>query len=115
VIVAKKDSKLTVDQMLAKDNKLGVQRGTTEAKWIEENLIKKAGKKFTLVQYDSAPLAVDDVINRRIVGTFGRFLPRQPARDRGSSCHHRHRLPHPHFHSRLPAPATGAPSPPPRV
>jgi len=67
VLVAKKDSKLTSEKALADGNKIGVQRGTTEAKWIEENLIKKGGKKFDLVQYDSAPLAIEDVINGRIV------------------------------------------------
>jgi polar amino acid transport system substrate-binding protein len=67
VLVAKKDAKVTAEQALADGNKIGVQRGTTEAKWIEENLIKKAGKKFELVQYDSAPLAVEDVINGRII------------------------------------------------
>jgi polar amino acid transport system substrate-binding protein len=67
VLVAKKDTKLTVEKALADGNKVGVQRGTTEAKWIEENLIKKEGKKFELVQYDSAPLAVEDVVNGRIV------------------------------------------------
>jgi polar amino acid transport system substrate-binding protein len=67
VLVAKKDTKLTAEKALADGNKVGVQRGTTEAKWIEENLIKKGGKKFELVQYDSAPLAVEDVVNGRIV------------------------------------------------
>ncbi|OGP85069.1 MAG: amino acid ABC transporter substrate-binding protein [Deltaproteobacteria bacterium RBG_16_58_17] len=67
VLVAKKDSKLTSEKALADGNKIGVQRGTTEAKWIEENLIKKGGKKFELVQYDSAPLAIEDVIDGRIV------------------------------------------------
>jgi len=66
VLVAKKDSKLTSEKALADGNKVGVQRGTTEAKWIEENLIKKGGKKFELVQYDSAPLAIEDVLNGRI-------------------------------------------------
>jgi polar amino acid transport system substrate-binding protein len=66
VLVAKKDAKATAEQALADGHKIGVQRGTTEAKWIEENLIKKAGKKFELVQYDSAPLAIEDVINGRI-------------------------------------------------
>jgi len=66
VLVAKKDAKITAEQALADGNKIGVQRGTTEAKWIEENLIKK-GKKFELVQYDSAPLAIEDVINGRII------------------------------------------------
>ena len=66
VLVAKKDAKVTAEQALADGNKIGVQRGTTEAKWIEENLIKK-GKKFELVQYDSAPLAIEDVLNGRII------------------------------------------------
>ena len=67
VLVGKKEAKVTAEQVLADGNKIGVQRGTTEAKWIEENLIKKGGKKFELVQYDSAPLAIEDVINGRII------------------------------------------------
>jgi polar amino acid transport system substrate-binding protein len=67
VLVTKKDAKVTPEKALSGGNKIGVQRGTSEAKWMDENLIKKAGKKFTLVQYDSAPLAVEDVLNGRIV------------------------------------------------
>ena len=78
VLVAKKDSEMTVAQILDKGNKIGVQRGTTEAKWIEENLIKKGGKNFTLVYYDSAPLAVEDVLNGRIVGAA---MDDAPAKD----------------------------------
>jgi polar amino acid transport system substrate-binding protein len=78
VIVAKKDSGLTVAQLLDKGNKVGVQRGTTEAKWIEENLIKKDKKNFTLVYYDSAPLAVEDVVNGRIVAAA---MDDAPAKD----------------------------------
>ncbi len=78
VLVAKKDSKMTVDQLLDKGNKVGVQRGTTEAKWIEENLIKKGGKNFTLVYYDSAPLAIEDVLNGRIVAAA---MDDAPAKD----------------------------------
>jgi len=55
-----------------------VQRGTTEAKWIEENLIKAQGKKFELVYYDSAPLAVEDVVNGRIVAAA---MDDAPAKD----------------------------------
>jgi polar amino acid transport system substrate-binding protein len=66
VLVAKKDATVTAEQALADGSKIGVQRGTIEAKWIEENLIKQ-GKKFELVQYDSAPLAIEDVINGRII------------------------------------------------
>jgi polar amino acid transport system substrate-binding protein len=78
VLVAPKDSEMTVDQILDKGNKVGVQRGTTEAKWIEENLIKKDGKNFSLVYYDSAPLAVEDVVNGRIVAAA---MDDAPARD----------------------------------
>jgi polar amino acid transport system substrate-binding protein len=67
VLVAPKDSDLTVEQILSSGNKVGVQRGTSEAKWIQENLIKKEGKDFELLMYDSAPLSVEDVANGRIV------------------------------------------------
>jgi polar amino acid transport system substrate-binding protein len=78
VLVAKKDAKLTVDKVLSPGNKIGVQRGTTEAKWIDENLIKKKGLKFRLVQYDSAPLAIEDVLNGRIAAAA---MDDAPAKD----------------------------------
>lgn len=67
VLVAKKDANITVEKALAEGNKIGVQRGTAEGRWIEENLIRKAGKKFELVQYDSAPQAIEEVIEGRII------------------------------------------------
>jgi polar amino acid transport system substrate-binding protein len=78
VLVAKDDANLTPEQAMKDGNKIGVQRGTSEAKWMEENLIKKQGKKFELVQYDSAPLAVEDVINGRIVAAA---MDDAPAKD----------------------------------
>ncbi len=78
VLVAKKDARLTVEQALAAGNRIGVQRGTTEAKWMDENLIRKKGLKFQLVQYDSAPLAVEDVLNGRIAAAA---MDDAPARD----------------------------------
>jgi polar amino acid transport system substrate-binding protein len=78
VLVVKKDSDLTPETALADGKKLGVQRGTSEAKWIEENLIKGEGKKFELVYYDSAPLAVEDVVNGRIAAAA---MDDAPARD----------------------------------
>jgi polar amino acid transport system substrate-binding protein len=77
VLVIPKESTLTVDEALSKGNKIGVQRGTSEAKWIEENLVKK-GKDFQLVYYDSAPLAVEDLVNGRIVAAA---MDDAPARD----------------------------------
>lgn len=67
VFVAKKGAGLKPDAVMKDGQKVGVQRGTTEAKWIEDNLIKKEGKKFELVYYDSAPLAIEDLLNGRIV------------------------------------------------
>ncbi len=78
VLVVPKDSTLTMDQVLGSGNKVGVQRGTTEAKWIQENLIKKEGKDFELVMYDSAPLSVEDLVNGRIVAAA---MDDAPAKD----------------------------------
>lgn len=78
VLVVKKDSDLTPETALSNGNKVGVQRGTTEAKWMEENLIKKEGKNFELVYYDSAPLAVEDLLNGRIVAAA---MDDAPAKD----------------------------------
>ncbi|GLI33903.1 amino acid ABC transporter substrate-binding protein [Desulforhabdus amnigena] len=79
VLVAKADSDLTPETAMSEGKKIGVQRGTTEAKWIEENLIKGQGKKFELVYYDSAPLAIEDVINGRIVAAAMDDAPAQDA------------------------------------
>ena len=65
VFVTKKDSKLTMDQVLKGKKRLGVQRGTSEAEWLKDTAAKK-GWDFELVYYDSAPLAVEDVVNGRI-------------------------------------------------
>ena len=77
VIVAPKGCTKSVDELLSNGNKVGVQRGTTEAKWMKENLIAK-GKNFVLVEYDSAPLAVEDVLNGRIVAAA---MDDSPAKD----------------------------------
>lgn len=65
VLVAKEGSRLTVDQAINGSLKWGVQRGTSEAKWIEDNFLKK-GKTFKLQQYDSGPLTMEDILNGRI-------------------------------------------------
>lgn len=78
VLVAPEDSDLTVETALSGGNKVGVQRGTSEAKWIQENLIKGQGKDFELVMYDSAPLSVEDVVNGRIVASA---MDDAPAKD----------------------------------
>jgi len=66
VLIVRKDSKVTRKTAMAHHNKIGVQQDTMEARWIDENLIKKARKKFTLVYYDSTSRVIEDVISGRI-------------------------------------------------
>jgi polar amino acid transport system substrate-binding protein len=66
ILAAKKDNTIMPDKTMEPDMKWGVQRGTSEAKWIEDKLIEDKEKKFKLQQYDSAPLALEDVMNGRI-------------------------------------------------
>ena len=75
VLVAKKDTKLITETALADGNKIGVRRGTSEAKWIEENLIKKDGKKIELAYYNTFPLAVEDLLNGKIVAVAMNDIP----------------------------------------
>jgi polar amino acid transport system substrate-binding protein len=79
VLVVPKASKITAYQALSNNNMVGVQRGTSEAKWIEENLLDEAGRKFTLVQYDSVTMAVADLINGRIVAAAMDDVPAKDA------------------------------------
>jgi polar amino acid transport system substrate-binding protein len=65
ILIVRKDSKLTGEQCLAPGRKIGTQRGNAETQWIQKNLLQK-GKKFELLQYDSAPMAVEDLVMGRI-------------------------------------------------
>jgi polar amino acid transport system substrate-binding protein len=65
VLVVKKDASLTVDQVMKGGKKVGVQRGTTEAKWFEENKGKN-GLTYEVVLYDNSPLAVQDMLAGRV-------------------------------------------------
>ena len=63
--MVKKNSPLTVDEILTGKKTVGVQQGTSEAKWLKEEAAKK-GWNLELHYYSSAPLAVEDVLNGRI-------------------------------------------------
>lgn len=65
VMVTKKGSPLTIDELLTGKKIIGVQQGTSEAKWLKEEAAKK-GWNFELRYYSSSPLAVEDVLNGRI-------------------------------------------------
>jgi polar amino acid transport system substrate-binding protein len=61
VLVTREGSDLTVDQAIGGQLKWGAQRGANEAGWIEKNLLNK-GNSFELHQFDSAPLAMEEVL-----------------------------------------------------
>ncbi|PIE58380.1 MAG: amino acid ABC transporter substrate-binding protein [Desulfobulbus propionicus] len=65
VMVTKKDASLTIEDILTTKKTIGVQQGTSEAKWLKEEAAKN-GWNFTLRYYNSSPLAVEDVLNGRI-------------------------------------------------
>ncbi|MBT3358518.1 MAG: amino acid ABC transporter substrate-binding protein [Rhodospirillales bacterium] len=63
--VAKKDSSITEQKILTGGITLGVQQGTSELKWLQKTM-KEKGWNFKFRMYDSAPMAVEDVLNGRI-------------------------------------------------
>ncbi|MDI6875488.1 MAG: transporter substrate-binding domain-containing protein [Methanomicrobiales archaeon] len=61
------DTDFTMDDFLGGTLKVGAQRGTTGAMWVEENLIEKGlMAENRLVLYDSFPLAATDLQNKRV-------------------------------------------------
>lgn len=67
-VIIRKDSGLNVVTALAgygPTKKIGAQRGTTGAAWVEDNLVK-AGVPVKLVLYESYPEAVLDLVNGRL-------------------------------------------------
>lgn len=64
VLVGREDKNLNVGTALT-HNRIGVEKGTAAAVWMENNLIKK-GKKISLVYYESEAVLIDDVINGKI-------------------------------------------------
>lgn len=65
VMVTKKGSPLTIEEILKGNKTVGVQQGTSEAKWLKDEAAKN-GWNFELRYYSSSPLAVEDILNGRI-------------------------------------------------
>lgn len=65
VLLVRNDNVLSRDQVLTGQKTLGVQRGTNEAEWLEQNKVPN-NWNYTLKYYDSAPMAVEDLVNGRI-------------------------------------------------
>ena len=82
VFVVPADSSITVEDILSKPLKLGVQRGTSEANAIRQEQQEK-GYPFELRQYDSAPLAIEDLLNGRIQAALMDELPADDAISKG--------------------------------
>ncbi|MCR5814402.1 MAG: ABC transporter substrate-binding protein [Desulfovibrio sp.] len=78
VFVTKDNSKLTPKDILTGKIQLGVQRGTSEAAALKKEQ-KEKGYPFTFRYYDSAPLAIEDVLNGRIEAAFMDELPADDA------------------------------------
>jgi len=64
-IMVKKDSDLNIVTALSQDHKVGAQRGTTQADWIQNNLLDK-GVKVKLELYETNDSGVMDLVNGRI-------------------------------------------------
>ena len=66
-IASHNDASLTMNDFYAGIGKIGAQRGTTGAFWVEENLVNKSIiRTDMLVTYDNFPLVATDLQNRRI-------------------------------------------------
>lgn len=65
VFVVQKDSSLTVEEIYAKPLVVGMQAGTSEAKWMADEKAKQ-GWKFSIKLYDSSPMAIEDLLHGRI-------------------------------------------------
>ncbi|MDO5483980.1 MAG: ABC transporter substrate-binding protein [Desulfovibrionaceae bacterium] len=82
VFVIPADSKLTGADILKTKVQLGVQRGTSEANAMKQEQQEK-GYPFELRFYDSAPLAVADLLNGRIQAALMDELPADDAISKG--------------------------------
>ena len=82
VFVTKADSSLTPKEILSTSIKLGVQRGTSEAAALKKEQQEKK-YPFTFSYYDSAPLAIEDLLNGRIAAAFMDELPADDSISKG--------------------------------
>ena len=84
VMVTRKDSALTAEEILKKPVKLGVQRGTSEAEAIKQEQ-KEKGYPLVLRFYESAPLAIEDLLNGRIDAALMDQLPAEDSIAKGNA------------------------------
>ncbi len=82
VFVVPANSALTVEEILRQPIQVGVQRGTSEAAALKQEKDSK-GYPMELRFYDSAPLAVEDILNGRIQAALMDELPADDAIAKG--------------------------------
>ncbi|MDD3656125.1 MAG: transporter substrate-binding domain-containing protein [Atribacterota bacterium] len=64
-VMVKEDSKLNIATALTGGNAIGAQRGTTQADWLEENVVQ-ANVDIKLELYETNDLGIMDLVNGRI-------------------------------------------------
>ncbi len=84
VFIVGKDSKLTPKDILSQKIKIGVQRGTSEASDMQKEQ-KEKNYPFEMVNYESSPLIVEDLLNGRIQAGLMDKLPADDAIAKGKA------------------------------
>ncbi|MFC1858389.1 transporter substrate-binding domain-containing protein [Thermodesulfobacteriota bacterium] len=73
-VAVRKDSDLNIISAFDKGRKVGAQRGTAQAKWVQKKCIEK-GVDVKLEVYETNDLAVMDLVNGRLDGYIANTIP----------------------------------------
>lgn len=65
-VMVREDSELNIATALTGGYIIGAQRGTTQADWLEENLVQKGLNIKSLELYETNDLGIMDLVNKRI-------------------------------------------------
>lgn len=65
-VMVREDSELNIATALAGGTSIGAQRGTTQADWLEDNLVQKGVNVKSLELYETNDLGIMDLVNKRI-------------------------------------------------
>lgn len=65
-VMVREDSELNIATALAGGYSIGAQRGTTQADWLEDNLVEEGVNVKSLELYETNDLGIMDLVNKRI-------------------------------------------------
>ncbi len=65
-VMVREDSELNIATALAGGYSIGAQRGTTQADWLEDNLVEQGVNVKSLELYETNDLGIMDLVNKRI-------------------------------------------------